>query len=522
MPDWKTIETLAEIPRFHARWTPKRTALAFADRRTTFAALEKHCAEAAAALSAEGVRPGDRVAWLDLNSDRTYEMLFACARSGAVFCPINWRLSVDEIREVLEDAKAEILFVGKRFFDIADQLELPGLRKIVAIDGEREGWEFYCDWRVRHGVATTASAGAPGDPAIQIYTSGTTGRPKGVVLSNSALLSTGKESDGEMAWNDWGPDDVGLLTMPSFHIAGLRWGVMGLAPGAMTAIMPEFSPEGVVDMIAAHHVTRLFLAPTAIRLVLRAAEDRKADFSSLKLIWYGASPISPGLLKEAMRAFGCQFIQTYGMTETGAQATFLPPADHDPRSGERMRSAGKALPGVQIRIVDENGAALPAGAVGEICIKSPSNMLGYWRREDETRALLRDGWMHSGDAGYLDTDGYVYIHDRIKDMIVTGGENVYSTEVENVLAAHPAVAEAAVIGVPDEKWGEAVKAIIVLKSGVEASAEEIVTYVRSRIASYKAPKSVDFVDALPKNPTGKIQKNKLREKYWAGRRRMVS
>lgn len=521
MPDWKTIETLAEIPQFHAHRAPERTALVFGGRRTTFAELERRCADAAAALSAEGVRPGDRVAWLDLNSDRTYEMLFACARSGAVFCPLNWRLSVSEISAILEDADAQILFVGERFYDIAAKLALPDLRKIVAIDGVSRGWEPYSDWRVRRGADAAASAGAPGDPAIQIYTSGTTGRPKGVVLSNSALLATGKESNGEMAWNDWSENDVSLLTMPCFHIAGLRWGVMGLAPGATTVIMPEFSPEGVVDMVAAHRVTRLFLAPTAIRLVLQAAEKRDADFSSLKLIWYGASPISPDLLKEAMRVFGCQFVQTYGMTETGAQATFLPPADHDPCGNERMRSAGKALPGVEIQIVDKKGEALPDGVAGEICIKSPSNMLGYWRREDETRAVLRDGWMRTGDAGYMDADGYVFIQDRIKDMIVTGGENVYSTEVENAVAAHPAVVETAVIGVPDEKWGEAVKAIVVLRPGAEASADEIIAYVKSRIASYKAPKSVDFVDVLPKNPAGKTQKNKLREKYWTGRDRTI-
>lgn len=521
MPDWKTIKTLAEIPHFHAHRTPERTALVFGDRRTTFAALERRCAEAAAALSAEGVRPGARVAWLDLNSDRTYEMLLACARSGAVFCPLNWRLSVSEIGEILKDADAQILFVGERFFDIADKLALPGLRKIVAIDGVREGWEPYSDWRVRHGVDAATSASAPSDPAIQIYTSGTTGRPKGVVLSNGALLTTGKESDGEMAWNDWRSDDVSLLTMPCFHIAGLRWGVMGLLPGATTVIMPEFSPDVIVDMIASRRVTRLFLAPTAIRLVLQAAEKRNADFSSLKLIWYGASPISPELLKDAMRVFGCDFVQTYGMTETGAQATFLPPADHDPRGNERMRSAGRALPGVQIRIVDEQGGALPAGAIGEICIKSPSNMIGYWRRGEETRTVLRDGWMRTGDAGCFDADGYVYFHDRIKDMIVTGGENVYSTEVEVVVGSHPAVAEVAVIGVPDEKWGEAVKAIVVLKSGVAASADEMIRYVKERIASYKAPKSVDFVDVLPKNPAGKILKNELRAKYWAGRRRLV-
>lgn len=522
MWNWKDIETLADIPRFHARCSPQRAALIFGDRRTTFAELDQYAAEGAAGLLAEGARPGARIVWLDLNSDRTYEMLFACAKARTVFCPINWRLSLSEIRQILEDSEAEILFTGKRFFSVAERLELPKLRKIIAIDGERSGWESYTDWRARHNGQDPQSDPTPEDPAIQIYTSGTTGRPKGVILSSGALLNTGKENDGEMAWNDWRPEDVSLLTMPCFHIAGLRWGIMGLLPGAQTVIMPEFSPDGVAAMISEYRVTMLFLAPTAIRLVLQAAEKSGADFSSLKLIWYGASPMPLNLLQDAIRVFQCDFVQTYGMTETGAQATFLPPADHGPQGIDRMQSAGKALPGVQIRITDDKGAALPLGAVGEICIKSPSNMIGYWRREEETREVLREGWMHSGDAGYLDGGGYVFIHDRIKDMIVTGGENVYSTEVESVICAHPAVAEAAVVGVPDEKWGEAVKAVIVLKPDGAASADEIIAYAKERIASYKTPKSVDFVDALPKNPAGKILKKQLRENYWAGRRRMVN
>lgn len=521
MGTWRGLKTLADIPRFHARVRPNDIALTCGERSVTYGELDRQASAAARALLAEKIKPGARVAWLDLNSERTHEMLFACAKARAVFCPVNWRLSPAEIQQVIADSEAELLFVGPRFFDAAASLAAPRLRKIIAIDGAHAGWEGYADWRERYAGADPKRTSAPKAPAIQIYTSGATGQPKGVVLSAGALLTTGKECTGEMAWNDWRAGDVSLLTMPCFHIAGLRWGVMSLLPGARTIVMPEFSPDGVLQAIAKHRVTRLFLAPTAIRLVLDAAKRQPVDFSSLKIVWYGASPMPASPLAEAMATFGCGFLQTYGMTETGAQATFLPPADHL-TGGERLRSAGKTLPGVRLRIIDPQGETLPAGKPGEICIKSPSNMLGYWRREAETRAALRGGWMHTGDAGFMDKDGYVYIQDRIKDMIVSGGENVYSAEVENALASHPAIAEAAVIGVPDEIWGEAVKAIVVLKPGCAVSAQDLVAHAKKSIAAYKAPKSIDFVEALPKNSVGKVLKGRLRDEYWSGRERMVN
>ncbi|MBL8538650.1 MAG: long-chain-fatty-acid--CoA ligase [Hyphomonadaceae bacterium] len=521
MGTWQALKTLADIPRFHARVRPNDIALVCGERSVTYGELDRQASAAARALLAEKIKPGARIAWLDLNSERTHEMLFACAKVKAVFCPVNWRLSPAELQQVIADSEAELLFVGSRFFEAAGAIAAPRLRKTIATDGARAGWDDYTDWRERHAGPDPKRSSAPKDPAIQIYTSGATGQPKGVVLSAGGLLTTGKECTGEMAWNDWSAGDVSLLTMPCFHIAGLRWGVMSLLPGARTVIMPEFSPDGVLHEIVKHRVTRLFLAPTAIRLVLEEAKRQPIDFSSLKIVWYGASPMPASLLADAMATFGCGFLQTYGMTETGAQATFLPPADHR-TGGEQLRSAGKALPGVRLRIVDAQGRTLSAGKPGEICIKSPSNMLGYWRRAAETRAALRDGWMHTGDAGFMDRDGYVYIQDRIKDMIVSGGENVYSAEVENALASHPAIAEAAVIGVPDETWGEAVKAIVVLKPGCAVSAQEVVAHVKEQIAAYKAPKSVDFVEALPKNSVGKVLKGRLREQYWGGRERMVN
>lgn len=505
--------TLADIVRWHARERPDRVALVCGSRRSTFAELNGFANRAANGLAAEGVTAGARIGWLDVNSDHVYEMLFACAKSRTVFCPLNWRLTTDELQYIIEDAELQILFVGRRTADLASKLNLPAVRRVVAVDAPHRGWEDYASWRDRQDDREPELALSADDDAIQIYTSGTTGRPKGVVLSSGALLRSGTEDDGEMAWNRWQPDDVGLLTMPCFHIAGLRWGVMGLLPGGTTVIMPEFDPAEVVRLIPEYRVTKMFLVPTAIQFVISAAEEAQADLSSLRLLWYGASPMPPAILKEAIRVFGCQFIQSYGMTETAAQATFLPPQDHDPAGNERMRSAGKCLPGVEVRVVDEDGEVRGPGLLGEVCIRSPSNMSGYWKRDYDTTTVMRDGWIRTGDVGKMDEDGYVYILDRIKDMIISGGENIYPAEVENAIITHRAVAEVAVIGIPDDTWGESVKAVVVLRPGHETTAPEIIAHARRSIASYKTPKSVDFVDALPKNASGKLLKRELRARY---------
>jgi fatty-acyl-CoA synthase len=296
---------------------------------------------------------------------------------------------------------------------------------------------------------------------------------------------------------------------------------MALSGGSSTVILSEFDPLRVAQSIAEYKVSKLFLVPAAMQFVIQATQNQENDFSSLQYIWYGASPIPLELLKNAMAVFQCEFLQTYGLTETSAQTTYLPPSDHDPEGNTRMKSAGKALPNIQIRILDNQGKQLPTGDIGEICIHSPANMIGYWKLPEATAETMVDGWIHSGDAGYMDEDGYVYIHDRIKDMVVSGGENIYPAEVENAIYGHPAVADVAVIGVPDKKWGEAVKAIVVLKPEQCCTAKEIIDYARESIAAYKTPKSVDFVKELPRNPGGKILKKDLRVKYWQGAERMV-
>ncbi len=520
---YEDLSVLADITRFHAVNSPTDTALFYEGCRTSFAQLDQFASQVANGLKAEGIELQGNVAWLDLNSEMFFELLFGCAKANTVICPINWRLAGPEIVYILNDAEAHILFVGERFLDLIESIsdQLVHVRKIVSISGEHPEWEEYVSWRDKQSVEDPHRKTSPTDAAIQMYTSGTTGHPKGVLLSCGALLeSTLDDSDG-MDWNRWDANDVSLLVMPCFHIAGLRWGVMGLLPGATTVILPEFDPVRIIEAISARKVTKLFLVPSALRLVLLASQEMATDFSSLQYLWYGASPIPLDLLREAIDAFQCEFVQTYGLTETAAQTTYLPPSDHDPDGNERMKSAGKALPNIQIQIISESGALLAPRKIGEICISSPANMIGYWKLPEATAKTIVDGWVHTGDAGYMDEDGYVYIHDRIKDMVVSGGENVYPAEVESAIYGHPAVADVAVIGVPDEKWGEAVKAIVVLKTGVTCAAEELIAYTKEHIAAYKAPKSIDFIDALPMNPSGKVLKTELRKPFWNGVERQV-
>jgi acyl-CoA synthetase (AMP-forming)/AMP-acid ligase II len=287
--------------------------------------------------------------------------------------------------------------------------------------------------------------------------------------------------------------------------------------------MREFDPHKVLDYFVTYGVSKLFLVPAAMQIVLRQSHAREVDYSRLRNILYGASPIPLDLMREAIDVFGCGFVQMYGMTETTGTIVALPPEDHDPAGTPRMRSAGKALPGIEIKIIDDAGAEVACGVVGEIATRSPMNMKGYWNLPEATAATLSaDGWLRTGDAGYMDEAGYVYIHDRVKDMIISGGENIYPAEVENALYSYPKVADVAVIGVPDEKWGEAVKAMVVLKPGQTASEEELIGFARTQIAAYKCPKSVDFIEALPRNPSGKILRRELRAPFWANKDRHVN
>jgi acyl-CoA synthetase (AMP-forming)/AMP-acid ligase II len=482
-------------------------------------------------LAAFGVRPGSRIASLDQNSDRYFEVLFGAAKIGAVLVSVNWRLAPPEIAYILNDARAEVIFIGRRFMGLLKPLlgELKHLRHVVVMDGPDDGWEGYENWVERQSDADPQYKGSPDETVVQMYTSGTTGHPKGVQLSHKATWALDrnrsllKERDPQLAWNDWAPDDVSLLTMPTFHISGTGWGIVGLYNGTNSIILTEFEPGQVLKIMETAGISRVVLVPAAIQLLLRHPECAKTDFSALKFLLYGASPIPLDLLREAVAMFNCDFIQLYGMTETCGAISYLPAEDHDLGGTKRMRSAGKAITGVTIEIRDGEGNVLPAGVDGEIWIKTDSLMNGYWNLPDATaETMTDDGWVRTGDGGYLDEDGYVFVRDRVKDMIVSGGENIYPAEVESAIYGHPDVAEVAVIAVPDEKWGEAVKAIIVLKPGASPDAQAVIDFTRNRIAGYKLPKSIDFVTELPRNGTGKVLKRELRKKYWEGRERQVN
>jgi acyl-CoA synthetase (AMP-forming)/AMP-acid ligase II len=521
--DWKTI---ADIPPTFARTQPDEIAFSFEGRDTTFAEFNRHTNQVANALIASGVKKGERICYLGKNSDHYFELLLGAAKMGAVMTPVGWRLAPPEVAYIVNDSGAPMFFVGPEFIGAAKKVleEALKVRKTIAMEGGAPEWESFEAWRDAQPATPPTVRLQADDIAIQLYTSGTTGRPKGAMLKHANFIETHKiMKAANIDWNTWSTDDISLVAMPVAHIGGSGWGLMGLRNGAKNIVAREFDPGKVLDFIGHERVSKIFLVPAAIQIVLRDPRARSTDYSRMKHLGYGASPIPLDLLREAVEVFGCGFAQMYGMTETTGTIVALAPSDHDLNGNPRMRSAGRPLPGVEVRIVDDAGNPLGPNEVGEIATRSPWNMAGYWNLPEATsKTIGEDGWLRTGDAGFIDEDGYVYIHDRVKDMIISGGENIYPAEVESAIYGHPDVADVAVIGVPDEKWGEAVKAMVVPKPGKSPDPQEIIAFARSRIAAYKAPKSIDFIEALPRNASGKILRRELREPFWAGKTRRVN
>ncbi len=500
------LEIFAELARTRA----DHPALVGAARTVTYGDLWARGNRAANALRGAGVGEGDRVAYLDLNNPEFFEVSLGATKIGAAIAPLNFRLTAREMGRIVADSGATVLVVGPTFGAAVDTIRelAPGLTTVVSTGVEYEAWLAAAD------EVDPGRASRPDDVVLQLYTSGTTGLPKGVMLTNdncSALLDVAEH---------WGVDgsSVSLVAMPLFHIGGSGWANVSLARGGTDILVPMIDPTALLDTIESARVTNAFLVPAVLQMMcaVPGAEDR--DYSSLRSIAYGASPITSAALTRALQVFRAPLFQVYGLTETTGAITELGAADHDPGGPRQhlMRSAGKPYPWVEMKAVDPaTGAGCAAGEVGEIWIRSVQNSPGYWNKPADTAAAFdADGWLHTGDAGYFDEEGYLFLTDRIKDMIVTGAENVYPIEVESTLAEHPDVADVAVIGVTDEKWGETVKAIVVRRPGAELTEEALLSWARERIAGFKRPRSVDFADELPRNPSGKLLKRVLREPYW--------
>ena len=528
--------TVAGMLRANAGHAGDKPMFRMEGRTVTWAEHYRRAGQVARALAAEGLGGADRVAFLDRNGIEYFEVLFGGALIGAVNVAVNWRLAPAEMAAVIDDARASVLVVHPDYLPCLAGMGsgLPSVRRIVVLGDPKAHAEnggasdlarrvAYEDWTGERAEDDPGFVGGPDEVALQLYTSGTTGLPKGVMLGNRNIATILSEAALHTFQID--ADTISLVAMPLFHIGGSGWALAGMSQGGTSVILRDMNPVELVRLIEAEDVSHAFLVPAVLMALLAVPGLQDADLSSLDTIFYGASPIAEDVLVRCMDAFGCQFAQVYGMTETSGAIVRLDPEDHDPSGPRRhlLRAAGKALPGVELKVVDPGTEdEVAPGTVGELWTRSAYNMLGYWENPGETAATLRtDGWLRTGDAGYLDDDGYLFLHDRMKDMIVSGGENIYPAEVENVVLAYPAVADAAVIGVPDDQWGEAVKAIVVPAAGVALDTNELIAFCRARLAHYKCPKSVDVTDTLPRNPSGKILKRELREPYWEGMDRRI-
>lgn len=504
---------------------PERIATICGGRRRSYRELVDRVARLAGALQELGMVRGDRVGILSLNSDRYLELYFAVWWGGGVVNPVNIRWSAREIAYSLDDCQTHLLAVDDSFAPLVPELteRSAALRTLIHAGDEPAGSGMFGYEQLIAEHAPVADAlRANDDLAGVFYTGGTTGFPKGVMLSHSNLCSGAVTAIVEGVVEQ---GDIGLHAAPMFHLADGMFALALTQRGCTHVMVPAFKPDLVLRAVREERVSALLLVPTMIQMLVDHPGLPEYPLDSLRRIAYGASPISEALLDRAMQRLpNAAFLQCYGQTELSPIVSVLRPEFHNAegrRSG-RLRSAGQPAFMVEVRIVDAEGREVPRGMVGEIAARGPGVMLGYWNDPRQTAASLRDGWMHTGDGAYMDDDGFVFVVDRLKDMIVSGGENVYSAEVENAIAQHPAVAMCAVIGIPDERWGEAVHAVVVLKPGFEVDAEQIKRHCAASIAGYKCPRSVELRDALPLSGAGKVLKTALREEHWAGRDRNVA
>jgi acyl-CoA synthetase (AMP-forming)/AMP-acid ligase II len=501
---------------------PDKTAIVFEDKRYTFNQLTERVNRLANGLLKLGVKKGDRVAFLQVNCNQCVETYFAVAKTGAIYLPLNFRAKEKELTYMLNSAEAETLIVGERYIPLINSIrpELKSLKNLISIENKHDDMLYYEDIISSSPADEVITEIDEDDTTMLMYTAGTTGFPKGVMLAHNSfsvyVLENVTPPDPEA-------DERNILTVPLYHVAGIQ-AMMAAIYGGRTLVMErQFEAKEWMELVEKEKANRAMMVPTMLKQLMDHPDFSKHDLSSLKVITYGAAPMPIPVIKQALEVFpGVSFINAFGQTETASTITALNPEDHiltgteeeKEKKLKRLASIGKPMSDVEMKVVDEEGKKLSPNEVGEILARGPRVMSGYWKDEEKTaKTIDKDGWVHTGDVGYVDEDGYYFLSGRSSDMIIRAGENISPEELENVIREHPKVEDVAVIGVPDETWGEEPRAVVIPKKGEKPTEEEIMEYCRQNLASFKRPRSVVFADDLPRNPMGKLVKREIREKY---------
>lgn len=512
------VRTLGDFVSYWARHDPSRAMLRTFERTVSFAEGDRLVNRSAHWMLAHGASEGKLIGFCGKNSLDFYFAFFGCARTRSGTVVFNWRLAAPELAEQIRDSDAELIIAERELEPLISEAlsSLATQPKIVWIDAADSYERMIADLPDTPPAVHVSED----DVAFQLYTSGTTGKAKGVMLSHRGINMMRLSEHFEPTYH-WDRDDSFINGLPNFHLLHLGITLQCLYNGVSVAVIRQFDPATMLHGITQLKPTLLTLTPTMLQMLLDHPEAATSDFSSLRLTLYAGSPISLGLIKRAIATMPCRFMQFYGSTEAGGATSILRPEEHDLENEARLQSCGRPLPLIEFRIVDAAGADVPEGEAGELLIRQPSITPGYWKQPEATAAVMEHGWYRSGDIARRDAEGLYYIVDRAKDMIVSGGENIYSAEVENALSTHPAVAGVAVIGVPDPRWGEAVMACVIVKPGSDLAEADLLAHARERLAGYKVPKKVTFMESFPLIPSGKISKRELRAQFWAGSGRMV-